>query len=301
MYEPGSTFKPVTFAALLEQGLISLETQVYCEDGAWRTGRRTVRDHKPHGLLGALDVLAKSSNIGTAKLAGAMQESSFDSYIRKFGFSAATGIELPGEAAGQLSPVQKWSSYSRVSLAMGQEINVTALQMVCAFAAIANGGDLYRPRVIKRVVDEKGGVVVETGRKLAGRVVSRRTCTELTRAMTEVVETGTGTRAKSEMYLIAGKTGTAQKGLPGEVGYAPDKFVASFCGFAPANNPQICVIVVVNEPRGTSHFGGTVAAPVAGRIIEETLIYLRVPGDRKREMTGGSIGDARAEGVRHGQ
>lgn len=296
MYEPGSTFKPITFAGLLNDNLINLDTEVFCEEGEWRMGRRTLHDHKPHGNLSALHVLAKSSNIGTAKLATRMMAPVFDSYMRKFGFSALTMIDLPGEASGQLRPACKWSKYSLASLAMGQEINVTALQICTAFAAIANGGELYRPHFLKKIADEEGDVIYQSGKQLVRRVISDRTSADLIKSMTEVVETGTGTRAKSDKYLIAGKTGTAQKQLPGIPGYAPGKFVASFCGYAPASNPQICVLVVVNDPHGWSHFGGTVAGPPVKEIIEQTLIYMRVPGDRK-ESNESAVGES--AGVRN--
>jgi cell division protein FtsI (penicillin-binding protein 3) len=283
MYEPGSTFKPITFSGLLEERLVSLDTRVFCEEGQWKLGRRTIHDHKPHGWLTVLHVIAKSSNIGTAKCATMMKEDVFDDYMRNFGFSSPAGIDLPGEAQGNLRPVNKWSKYSLASLAMGQEINVTALQMVSAFAAIANGGKRMRPHVLKRIVDEEGNILCQTGKHQVRRVISEQTSADLRKAMVEVVETGTGTRVKSEKYMIGGKTGTAQKQEPGIRGYAEGKFVASFCGFAPASNPQICVLVVVNEPHGWSHFGGTVAGPPVREIIEETLIYMRIPGDRKKD------------------
>ncbi len=291
MYEPGSTFKPITFGALFEEQLVNLDTRVFCEEGEARIGRRRIHDHKPHGWLTVLDVIAKSSNIATAKCASLMEELVFDSYMRKFGFSSRTGIDLPAEADGNLRPVSQWSKYSLVSLAMGQEIGVTALQVACAFAAIANGGELYRPHVLKRIVDEKGNVIFQPGEHLVRRVISERTSADLKKAMTEVVETGTGTRVKSDKYMIAGKTGTAQKQIPGVPGYAPNKYVGSFCGFAPVSDPKICVIVVVNEPHGWSHFGGTVAGPAVKEIIEKTLIHMRIPGDRKVEdadTVGGS-------------
>lgn len=282
MYEPGSTFKPITFAALFKDKHVSLSSSIFCENGKWRVGARLLRDHKPYGWLSVLHVIAKSSNIGTAKCVRLMSEPRFASYIRKFGFSRPTGVDLPGEAAGQLAPVRKWSGYSLVSLAMGQEIGVTALQVAAAFAAIANGGELYRPHVLKRIVDHEGKVLVRPASQFVRRVVCEAACADLRRAMVEVVETGTGTRVKSEPYMIGGKTGTAQKQVPGVPGYAPDKYVASFCGFAPASEPRICVLVVVNEPRGWSHFGGTVAGPAVKEIIEQTLTYMRIPGDRER-------------------
>jgi cell division protein FtsI (penicillin-binding protein 3) len=283
MYEPGSTFKPITFSGLFDNNLVTLEEKVFCEEGMWKIGRRRLRDHKPHGWLTVKEVIALSSNIGTAKCAQKMNNATFDSYMRKFGLSANTGIDLPGEASGNLRPVCRWSKYSPASLAMGQEINVTALQMAAAFSVIANGGTLYRPHVLKRIVSEKGEILHEAGKSEVRTVISQRASADLIRAMVEVVETGTGRRVKSKKYMIAGKTGTAQKQVPGVPGYADNKYVASFCGFAPASNPQICVLVVVNEPHGWSYFGGTVAGPAVREIIEETLTYMRVPGDRKKD------------------
>jgi len=285
MYEPGSTFKPVTFAALFEERLVSLETKVDCEEGEWRMGRRRLHDHKPHGWLPVLEVISLSSNIGTAKCADLMKENKqlFHDYLRNFGFGQKTGIDLPGEASGQLRNVGRWSKYSLASLAMGQEINITTLQIATAFGAIANGGELYAPHILKKIADENGRVISRQGKRLVRRVISEGTSRDLTKAMVEVVETGTGTKVKSDKYMIAGKTGTAQKQIPGVRGYADGKFYASFCGFAPATNPQICVLVVVNDPHGWSHFGGTVAGPAVKEIIEETLIYMRIPEDRKKD------------------
>jgi cell division protein FtsI (penicillin-binding protein 3) len=288
MYEPGSTFKPITFSGLFNENLITLEEKVFCEEGSWITGRRRLRDHRPHGWLTVKEVIALSSNIGTAKCARRMTDWTFDSYMRKYGFSTHTGIDLPGEARGFLASVRQWSGYSHDSLAMGQEINVTAMQIVTAFSAIASGGELYRPHVLRKVVDRDGNVIGRTEKELIRRVISKDTSRKLIEAMTEVVETGTAPRVKSKLYMIAGKTGTAQKSPEGMRGYATEKhaFVASFCGFAPVSNPRICVLVVVNEPHGWSHFGGTVAGPPVKKIIEQTLTYLRVPKDRKTEDAG---------------
>jgi cell division protein FtsI/penicillin-binding protein 2 len=288
MYEPGSTFKPITFSGLFEENLVTLEEKVFCEEGMWKVGRRRLRDHKPHGWLTVREVIALSSNIGTAKCARKMTDATFDRYLRKYGFSACTGIDLPGEAHGFLANVRDWSGYSHDSLAMGQEINVTAMQIVTAFSAIANGGELYRPHVLKKVADQDGSVIGKTEKELVRRVISEEACLRLTDAMTEVVETGTAPRVKSKLYMIAGKTGTAQKSPEGMRGYATEKhaFVASFCGFAPVSRPRICVLAVVNEPHGWSHFGGTVAGPIVKEIIEQTLTYMRIPRDRETEDAG---------------
>jgi cell division protein FtsI (penicillin-binding protein 3) len=281
MYEPGSTFKPFTFAALFEEDLVSLEETIFCENGAAAFGRRTLRDHLPHANLSVLDVIAKSSNIGTAKCAQRISEEKLESHLRSFGFSSPTGIDLPGEAGGFLAPVGSWSKYTLTSLAIGQEINITPLQMVCALAAIGNGGTLYKPRILKRVVD-KDGATVQVSQPIAVRkVISVQTADKLKHALTKVVEDGTGTRAKSKFYSIAGKTGTAQKAIPGQKGYAQNKYVSSFAAFAPAQSPRIAVVVMVNEPRGKYYFGGSVASPAAGRIIEKSLNYLRVPPDKE--------------------
>ncbi len=299
MYEPGSTFKPITFSGLFEENLVTLEDKVFCEEGMWKAGRRRLRDHKPHGWLTVREVIALSSNIGTAKCARKMTDASFDSYMRKYGFSARTGIDLPGEAYGFLANVNSWSGYSHDSLAMGQEINVTAMQVVTAFSAIANGGELCRPHVLKKVADQDGSVIGRTDKEMVRKVISKEAVRKLTDAMTEVVENGTAPRAKSKLYMIAGKTGTAQKKLEGARGYADHKYVASFCGFAPVSRPRICVLVVVNEPHGWSHFGGTVSGPVVKEIIEQTLIYMRIPGDRKTEDAGTVSQNTQGTGAMH--
>jgi len=297
MYEPGSTFKPITFSGLFEQNLVTPDEKVFCENGMWKAGRRRLRDHRPHGWLTVNGVIALSSNIGTAKCAQKMLNETFDSYMRRYGFSTHTGIDLPGEAQGFLANVNDWSGYSLVSLAMGQEINVTAMQIVTAFSAIASGGELHRPHVLKKVVDQDGNVIGRTESDLVRRVISKETSHKLTEAMTEVVETGTAPRAQSKLYMIAGKTGTAQKKLEGARGYADNKYVASFCGFAPVSRPRICVLVVVNEPHGWSYFGGTVAGPPAREIIEQTLIYMRIPADRKTEDAGTVSQNTQSQGT----
>ena len=282
IFEPGSTFKAITFAALLQERLIRLEEEIDCERGAWRVGRRILHDHRGHDILPVPDVLAKSSNIGTAKLALRMEPALHYRWLRRFGFGQKTGVELPHEECGVLRPVARWSRYSQVSLAIGQEIGVTVLQMVRAFCAIANGGVLLPLHIVAQVVGRDGKVLFRPRNKRR-RIMASETAATLRKLLLRVVEEGTGRRARSRLYTIAGKTGTAQK-LDRKTGrYSETDYVASFICMAPAKRPRIVVAVVVDTPRGSSHFGGTVAAPYAKTIIEQVLPYLGVGPDKEDE------------------
>ncbi|MFH1422989.1 MAG: penicillin-binding transpeptidase domain-containing protein, partial [Planctomycetota bacterium] len=280
MYEPGSTFKTFTFTALFDENLVSTNEIVFCENGLGKFGRRTLRDHTPHADISVIDVIALSSNIGTAKCAQRLSEEQFYSHVKNFGFSLPTGIDLPGEADGFLAPVNKWSKYTHVSLSIGQEINVTPIQMITAFSAVANGGTLYKPALLKYISNRDGTIVRESNPVVIKKVCLPETTAILKQALFKVVEEGTGKRAKSKLYTIAGKTGTAQKSLPGERGYS-NKYVASFVAFAPVDSPRIAVIVVADQPSGKTYFGGSVAAPTAGVIIEKILTYLKVQPDKE--------------------
>jgi len=276
VFEPGSTFKAITASALLEERLVDVEEEIFCHNGACAFGRRILHDHRGHGVLPFRMVIAKSSNIGAARCAERLSPERHHHYIDAFGFGARTGIETPGEEAGVLRPVERWSKYSQVSLAIGQEVGVTALQMVRAFAAIANGGYLVRPYLVERIESPDGAVVFET-RPRRRRVISTETSRTMREILSLVVEEGTARRARSRYYQIAGKTGTAQKLDRATGRYSDENYIASFIGFAPADAPRLVVGVFVDTPRGRTHFGGTVAAPVVKRIMEQALMYLEVP------------------------
>lgn len=276
VYEPGSVFKVVTASALLQNKRVTLEERIDCRRGEFRFGRRTLHDHRPHGILTFDYVIAESSNIGTAQVALRMTEEEHYRAIRSFGFGSLTGIDIAGEQKGILRPPSRWSKYSQVSLAIGQEIGVTVMQMARAFCAVVNGGWLVRPYVVSRVESPSGEVLYKATPQRE-RILDESVSRTMRQILTLVVENGTGKMAKSRFYPIGGKTGTAQK-LDGKTGrYSESDYVASFFGFAPVDAPRIVVGVVVDTPKGHSYFGGVVAAPAVRNIIEQTLMYLEVP------------------------
>jgi len=282
VYEPGSTFKAITASALLEHKKVSPDEKVDCHKGEFRFGRRVLHDHKPHDILTFNYVIAKSSNIGTAQVALRLTEQQHYEAIRSFGFGTPTGIDLPGEQRGILRSPSKWSRYSQVSLAIGQEIGVTVMQMMRAFSAIVNGGWLVRPYVVERIETSSGEVVYEAEVRKE-RVLSEEVSQVMRQILALVVEDGTGRRARSSLYPIGGKTGTAQKLDKKSGGYSETDYVASFFGFAPVDAPRVVVGVVVDTPKGFSYFGGVVAAPAVKKVIEQTLMYLEVPQMRTKE------------------
>jgi len=275
LYEPGSTFKPITAAACLQSGVANEDTIVDCEGGAYLISRRTLHDVHAYDNLTFSDVIKKSSNIGIAKLGMKLGPERLHAFCLAFGFGNKTGIELRGEAFGMLAPADRWSSYTITSVPMGQEVAVTPLQLVMAYSAIANGGILMRPIVVRQIIDEAGKVTEDFMPRPVRRVirpeVSRRMC-KILAAVTG--DEGTGRRAAVEGTVVAGKTGTAQK-LDEDGRYSHSKFIGSFVGFAPAENAEVCVLVLVDEPKKKGYYGGVVAAPAVGRIIERSLSYLK--------------------------
>ncbi|MDH3743729.1 MAG: penicillin-binding protein 2 [Acidobacteriota bacterium] len=270
-YEPGSTFKLVTFAAALDRDLIDPVDVVDCEMGLIDLGRVEIRDHKEFGELTFRDVFAFSSNVGSIK-AGLLvgRQGLFDQTLA-FGFGSGTGVDLPGEAGGLLRSAESWWPNQEAYVSIGQGLSVTPLQVAAAFAAIANDGELVKPylmaeqgiRLERRALHPKPSVV--------RRVASTSTVRTLVRLLEAVVEEGTGQLAAIPGYVVAGKTGTAQKA--GDGGYAADKHVASFAGFVPSRDPVLAAVVVIDEPRGRFH-GGEVAAPVFSAIARQSLVYL---------------------------
>jgi cell division protein FtsI (penicillin-binding protein 3) len=277
-FEPGSSFKIVTASAALNEGVVSFEDVFFCENGAWRIRGHLLHDHKPHGNMTFKQVIEKSSNIGTVKVALLLSEKNFYKYITKFGFGSDTGIDLPGEISGLIRPPSRWSKFSISSIPMGQEIAVTAIQMAGAVSVVANGGTYYSPMIASEVRDAKGEVIESFRPRSLRRVISEETAVKLRKLMQGVVENGTGKRAKAKNYTTAGKTGTAQKVEPSGR-YSHSKFFSSFVGFAPVESPRIVVCVFVDEPRPV-YYGGTVAAPVFREIVEATLKYLELEENR---------------------
>lgn len=273
-YEPGSTFKAFTFAAAYNEGVLNEKNIIDCGPGVAKIGPRILRDSHPNGIKTGEEVLSVSSNIGTAKIAMKLGDQIFSKYIFAFGFGNKTGIDLSGEEYGILRPVEKWTSYSLPSIAMGQEVSVTPIQLVSAYCALANGGILIKPRIIKQIVLDDGTIVKEWPMEEVRRVITEETSRRILKNLQKVVDTGTGKEAKSLMYTTGGKTGTSQKVINGV--YSNTHHIGSFIGISPIDNPKIVVLVLLDDPLGLG-YGGTVAAPAVKSIVENTLLYLQVP------------------------
>jgi len=271
-YEPGSTFKFVTASAALETQTFTLDSKIYCENGAYKVSSHLLHDVHPYGELDFAHVFINSSNIGTVKIAQKLGAEKVYSYIRKFGFGEATKVDLPGEEQGVVYPPQKWSKLSIGAIPIGHEVGVTALQMVRALSAVANGGKLMRPYIIKEIRDQKNGALIEKREPVMERQAIEPEVAKLVNEILKgVVEEGTGKQAKIAGIAVAGKTGTAQKLSPDGKTYAHDRHVASFVGYAPADDPRYAMIVVIDEPKG-KYYGGTVAAPVLKTVLEKVLL-----------------------------
>ncbi|MGH8094698.1 MAG: peptidoglycan D,D-transpeptidase FtsI family protein [Chthoniobacterales bacterium] len=279
MMEPGSTFKIVTAAAALNESKVRLDTMIFCENGVWNVGGRPLHDHghKGYGDLSVRDILVHSSNIGAAKMAGMLGEMKFYEYIRRFGFGDRTGIELPGEIRGMVHPPRSWSKISITRIPMGQEVGVTPLQMIVAMATIANGGKLVQPRIVKSIVDDQGLPISALQPTVVRQVVSPQVASEVAYALRGVVsKRGTAAEAAVPGYTISGKTGTAQKAAPGG-GYEKDKYIVSFSGFLPSENPAFVALVVLDDAHTKDpnlNYGGTVAGPIFSRVAEQAARYL---------------------------
>ncbi|MBI2947092.1 MAG: penicillin-binding protein 2 [Verrucomicrobia bacterium] len=276
--EPGSTFKIVAVSGALNDGFVSLETRIDCENGRFIFAGRSLRDDHPSGILSVEDIIAKSSNIGTAKIAIQMGPARLYSYIQSYGFGSPTGIPLLGEVDGLVYPPKKWSKLSLSRIPIGQGIAITPLQMTLAMSAIANGGALMQPMLVDRVEDDQGQAIVQYSPQQVRRVISESTAAQMTAALKNVVSTnGTARRARLDRYSVAGKTGTAQK--PGPGGYVPGKYYASFVGFFPADRPELCISVFLDEPKLPNYYGGLTAAPAFRSIAERAAKYLAIQPD----------------------
>jgi cell division protein FtsI (penicillin-binding protein 3) len=279
VYEPGSTFKLVTISAALEEKLTNPDEVFDCQMGSIVYNGMRIRDSKPHGLLPVWGVLAESSDVGAIKIALRLGEDRFYKYIRAFGFGQQTGIELPGETRGLTKPVSRWSKVSIAAISMGQEIGISPLQLAGLVSTFANDGVWVAPRIIAGKVEPQGTpqtVAFHPG--ASRRVISSYTAAEMRSMMQKVVLEGTGRKAILEGYTAAGKTGTAQKVDPATGAYSKTKYIGSFAGFAPLNNPQIVVAVILDSAVGL-HQGGQVSAPVFRRVAQQVLEYLHTPHD----------------------
>ena len=275
VFEPGSTFKVFTLAAALNAGKLRPNQKTFCERGRMEMFDVVIHDDHRDGWLNPTECLKRSSNICFAKIAAGLSKKRLYHYIRRFGFGERTHIQLPFEMRGTLNHHKKWYDIDTATTSFGQGIGVTGIQMATALSAIANGGKLMKPLIVRRVIGQNGETERSFSPQVRRRVISRYTARMVADMMTAVTEEGgTGTRASLNGYLVAGKTGTAQKS-EGSKGYAKDKWVASFFGFVPSDRPRLAISIVIDEPL-INHYGGTVAAPVFKRIADQSLRYLGV-------------------------
>ena len=277
-YEPGSTFKIVTVAAALNEKVADLNSTFFCENGEMFYGGSSLKDHEDYGMLTLREVVAKSSNIGMAKLAIQLGEEKVHEYARLFGFGQKTQRgegALPGEEGGLLRPIRRWSKLSITRIPMGYEVAATNLQMALAYGAIANGGKRMEPRIIKAVVDRDNRVVLQFLPKVVCQAIQPETAEKMVEALRGVVsDQGTAEGAQVPGYEVAGKTGTARKVVQGD--YAKDKYRASFIGFLPAEKPEFLVSIMVDEPKGKVYYGGLVAGPAFKNIATQVAEQLHL-------------------------
>lgn len=270
-YEPGSTLKPLIAAACLEEGIVTLDEPVDCEGGAWRIGRRTLHDFHPYGVLPFSAVISKSSNIGMAKLGIRLGPEGLRSWIERFGLTERTGLPFPLEGRGRVTSEEDWTSYSTTSVPMGHEVAVTPVGLVRAYGALASGGILRKPRLVMRIEGpaDRREFPVDEGKRVLSSLTARG---HMGAALVSTVVKGTGKRAAIRGIAVGGKTGTA------EVIGKEDEVVASFVGYAPAEDPEAVVLVLVEEPEGRRPTGGSVAAPAVRLVLKEALAS-RASGD----------------------
>lgn len=275
-FEPGSTFKVILAAAALEEGVARPGDRFHGENGLIRVAGATIRDWKRYGWLTFEEVLRNSSNVGSIKVGLALGKERYHRHITGFGFGALTGFGLSGESRGLVRPPERWSGLSLATMSIGQEISVTALQLVASFAAIANGGRLMQPRLVRAVLGTDGREVRTFESRVVRQVISPETARTLTGIMTDVVRHGTGRNAAIAGYEVAGKTGTAQKMDPATRRYSRAPGVLSFVGFAPAGDPRLAMLVLLDEPKNEK-WGSEAAAPIFAAIGREALRHLNVP------------------------
>ncbi len=277
-YEPGSTFKIVVGTAALEEGIVNPDTRIDCSAGYVEVGGKKIKDAHRQGVLTFKEVIQKSSNVGTIKTGLKLGREKIYSYIRKYGFGEKTEFDLGGEASGWIRPPDRWSGTSIGAISIGQEVAVTPLQVLRAYSVVANGGFLVRPHVVAAISSPAGAVIYKAAYE-SQRIISESTVKTFKNILKTVTEEGgTARGAAIDGNEVAGKTGTAQLFDPKTKRYSKDKYVSSFVGFVPADDPRIAMIVVIHEPKG-ANYGGLVAGPVFKQIANESLSYLSVPRD----------------------
>jgi cell division protein FtsI/penicillin-binding protein 2 len=274
--EPGSTFKIVPIAGALNEGKVDGLTTIFCENGRFAYGGRTLKDHHGYGYLTIHDIMVKSSNIGCAKLAMLMGGDKFHEYVRAFGFGSKLGIELPGEVAGIVHPPARWDKLTITRMPMGHSVAVTPLQIAMGMSVIANGGKLMKPTVVQSLASPDGKSTRVNPPRVIRKVIPASTASFVNESLVGVTQPGgTATYAQVNGFLVAGKTGTAQKVSP-TGGYTPGKYVVSFAGYMPAEDPEFVCYVVIDDAQTASgmNYGGLVAAPIFSRIAEKAARHL---------------------------
>ncbi|CAO0823119.1 cell division protein FtsI (penicillin-binding protein 3) [Desulfarculales bacterium] len=274
-FEPGSTFKMFIAAAALNTKKADPHSQYFCENGEWSIGGRVIHDTHEYGMLTLSGIIKFSSNIGAAKVGMGVGAEEVFNTIKGFGFGRPSEVDLPGESRGIVRPYHSWRLVDLANICFGQGVAVTGLQLVQAVAAVANGGVLMRPYVVKAVVDQSGHLIKENQPQVVGRAMGEREARALTAMLQEVTQPGgTGTQARVDPFPVAGKTGTAQK-LDPSGGYSQSDYIAIFTGFLPADNPKAAVLVVIDTPKG-QHYGGVVSGPAWSQIARATMDTLGV-------------------------
>lgn len=282
-FEPGSVIKVFTAAAALEKGFTP-KSIFFCENGTYKIGRFTIHDTHPHDWLSINHIIKYSSNIGAAKLAETIGDKALYQELKSFGFGKKTDVGCPGETAGNLPAIKDWSRIDAGSISFGQGMSVSAVQLISGVSAIANNGSLMQPMLVKQILSNTGEVLKTNHPKKLRQVVSKKTAGQVKQMMHLVVqEEGTGSKAAMDGYAVCGKTGTAQKAMRNQKGYSKDLYTAVFAGFAPLENPELAILVVVDEPM-KQYYGGEVAAPAFKTIMTESLSYLNVPPETGSQM-----------------
>lgn len=285
-FEPGSTLKIFLLAAALEEKIANAKSTYDCENGRRKIGSKIIRDVHPYGILTVEETLHFSSNICASKIGEKIGKESLYNYLKDFGFGKKLGIDLPGESAGKIQNLGNWGPIELATISFGQGISVTAIQLVNALSTIANGGYYMQPYIVKKIVSPKGDVISEKKPKVLKRIISYDTSSTVGNILKGVVDKGTGEKAQISGYGVAGKTGTAQIPNPKKGGYFANKYIASFIGFAPTDNPKLTLLVLLEDPQ-KSIYGGSTAAPIFKSIAEKVLFYMGIP--TQQEFVGNSI------------
>lgn len=294
-YEPGSTLKPLLAAALLAEQRATRHDSVFTENGRWQLGGRTITDVHAMQWASLEEVIRESSNIGIVKFSSRFQNGELYRYLRDFGFGTPTGVEYPSESAGRLRHPRHWSRLSPASLAIGYEIAVTPLQLASAYAALANGGILMEPYLLREVRDSNGETILRQEPRALRRVLPESAAAEMTDLLASVVSDGTASRASVDNFAVAGKTGTSRRTGP-DGRYLPGSYIASFVGYFPARNPQMVILVKIDEPRG-DYYGGLTAAPVTRETLQAILASRTASTDLGRLLAANPAASAVSSGL----